>query len=198
MQLIDMDEGHKILVTPDMDLSNLDSAATTVVLSVDAEYMQSANLEHHPRPTVTTSLTLGLDTSGSDLNEGIAESEVSLSNSDRTLHQLPPNRIGRSAPQLYTPSDTTVPLPLSSSIENLAHQEQQVVPNESRTSDILDKDAEGYVQTHSHVRGLPVPRTPSFPDQALPSAPPMEAEVCGMKMGSSLTENDHERGGSSR
>ncbi|KAF9113465.1 hypothetical protein BGX27_001529 [Mortierella sp. AM989] len=180
MQAIEINEGHKILVTPDMDLSDIDNITSTTILDVDAGYMQSADLDRHPRPTIITSLTPGLNTRGSGGNEDVTENVLPSRNSDMTLHRQLPNRAGRPASQYNTPSG--IPLLLSSSsssIETSTHQVRQVAPNGYKTGDILDEESEYYLPTYSQVPELSIPQAPTSSNLALPSAPSLVAEGRG-------------------
>ncbi|KAF9430262.1 hypothetical protein BGZ76_000899 [Entomortierella beljakovae] len=137
IQLVDLNDDGKILVTPDMDLSDIEidtsmTAGNSTNIDVDAGYIQSANLGSHPRPTITTSISLGLADEGSALNE--------IPNSSS------------SAPHLYPPSETTLPYS-SDEIDTKIHQIalESPLPNDQMTSHILPT---------GHLRQLASPSAP--------------------------------------
>ncbi|KAF9356186.1 hypothetical protein BGX26_005616 [Mortierella sp. AD094] len=178
MQAIDMDEGHKILVTPDMDLSD-----------VDAGYMQGVNLEHHPRPTIVISLSTSSILGGNYLNDSTAETLVPLPSSENSQRLLPSNLSIPSAPQLSTFSETTIPSSIYRYTDPSEHQEQYATPSE---------DTEDYAPPYIHADDVSMLPNPSFLSPALPSAPPLDAESSNVQLGSGLREYDDTRGGSSR
>ncbi|KAF9356187.1 hypothetical protein BGX26_005617 [Mortierella sp. AD094] len=206
MQLIAVEEGHKILVTPDMDLSDLDDAATAVVASpslavvdVNAEDMLAVNLDTHPRPAVVMMLSDGSILGNGRLNDIVTEVIVSPLGSENNLRLLRPGRTVSSAPQLHISPEIILPSSsVSRNTNSTSHQEQYATPSEPKASNMPSEDIEDYAPPYIHVDDLSMLPTPSFPTPALPSAPPLEAEDSNVQSGSGPTEYDDTRGGSSR
>ncbi|KAF8975758.1 hypothetical protein BGZ46_008869 [Entomortierella lignicola] len=169
MSKIDMDECHKILVTPDMDLSDLDmteATATTTPAVIDAEtgYMQNANLEYHPRPSIITSMSAQSNLNSERITETLASSERS-DNSQSPISQH------------FVTSEATLSVPSTSrNAESSQRQGQQPVASGLKAISIYDEDAEEYVPPYSHPTDVSIPRGPPLLVTATPSAPPLYAD----------------------
>ncbi|KAF9160764.1 hypothetical protein BGX21_002660 [Mortierella sp. AD011] len=176
MQLIDAEEGHKILVTPDMDLSDLDEVTITAaslpppaVVDVNVGYMMAVNLDTHPRPAVV--MTLSDD---SILGNGRLDNS-----SENNLNLLRP--------------DFTVSFALLSSASrnidvSTEHQKQYTTPSEVKVGDIPSEDTEDYAPPYIHADDLSMLPTPSFPSPAIPSAPPLDTENRNTQSSPGLTD----------
>ncbi|KAF8975757.1 hypothetical protein BGZ46_008868 [Entomortierella lignicola] len=176
MSKIHIDECYKILVTPDMDLNEMETTNIVVPTVVDAEtgYIQNISLEYHPRPSIVTSM--------SEIsilnNERITETLMSSRNSDNSQNFLPQHLITL---------ETTLPTSLTSqNIESSRHQEQQHLSGGLKAISIHDEDIEDYVPSYSRGLDLPIPNAPSFPAQVFPSAPPLLTDI---ESGSGSTEH---------
>ncbi|KAF8947908.1 hypothetical protein BGZ46_005461, partial [Entomortierella lignicola] len=183
MSKIDMDECHKILVTPDMDLSDLEMTETTttvtpVVMDVETGYMQDANLEYHPRPSIITSISAQSNLNSERITETLASSERS-DNSQGSISQR------------FTTSEATLSASSTSrDAESYQHQEQQPISGGSKAASVDDEDAEDYVPPYSHATDISTLREPSsFLNTAIPSAPPLYADNNDSDPGPSLTEH---------
>ncbi|KAF9202209.1 hypothetical protein BGZ49_007603 [Haplosporangium sp. Z 27] len=176
MSKIHIDECYKILVTPDMDLNEIETTNIVVPIVVDAEtgYIQNISLEYHPRPSIVTSMS-----EISNLNnERITETLMSSRNSNNSQNSLPQHLITL---------ETTLPTSLTSqNIESSRHQEQQHLSGGLKAISIHDEDIEDYVPSYSRGLDLPIPNAPSFPAQVFPSAPPLLTDI---ESGSGSTEH---------
>ncbi|KAG0017263.1 hypothetical protein BGZ80_008480 [Entomortierella chlamydospora] len=175
MQLIDAEEGHKILVTPDMDLSDLDDVITTVaaspspaVVDVNVEYMMAVNLDTHPRPAIVTTLS---DDSilGNGRLDNSSENNLSLLRPDLTVSLAPLSSVSRNIDVLTE------------------YHGQYTTPSEVKASDIPSEGTEDYAPPYIHADDLSM-LPPSFPSPAMPSAPPLDAENRHLQSGSGLTD----------
>ncbi|KAF9430263.1 HOG (high osmolarity glycerol) pathway protein [Entomortierella beljakovae] len=181
LQFIEHDDEGKILVTPDMDLGDLENEAEMterpVALDVDRGYMQSVNLGSHPRPAIATSLSTGLlIANGGDLNRHITEVYGQAANSDQLTIPSTSTRMGPSAPQLHTTSEISSASSSVQSEETLDYHSdrpKQNIPGTLDTGDLVVEDVEDYVPPYSTIVTIP---PLSLPNLASPSAPPLKAE----------------------
>ncbi|KAF8975759.1 hypothetical protein BGZ46_008870 [Entomortierella lignicola] len=173
MKIFDMDECHKILVTPDMDQCDFIGipAAEEVfpVLDVDVRHTQDVGLQHHSRQSLPVSLPADTIVNRGDLN-GTNTRTIVSSPSYGPQDSLPSPRIVPSTSQLLSSSVSTTP---SSPSSMSTDQEQYTIIKCPEENSTLDNEL---YTSYSSTTGISIPSTPPFSIAALPSAPPLDSE----------------------
>ncbi|KAF8933571.1 hypothetical protein BGZ58_006254 [Dissophora ornata] len=163
MKSFDMNGMGKILVTPDMDLSDLPGEG--IILDVDTGHMQDVQLVNHPRPAITTSLSAIADHPAiTEDASGVATSSRSNSTSTSTPRCTP------SALQPCDPSKGS-----SSTSSSLGDGSTPV--HIDKQAEVTDADPDDSVPPYSPAAALSNLQTPSLLRiPAAPSAPPLDEE----------------------
>ncbi|KAI1317404.1 hypothetical protein EDD11_008468 [Mortierella claussenii] len=147
----------KILVTADMELSDLEDAEQKV-LDVDTGYMQDVQLVYHPRPAIAISLSATED----------AVPPLTLAKPSRSLLRDP--LIGRSSSSSSS-SIASVPLSaplLIASLNTMGDGVEKSGLNEKRSSKATSSHEDSNTADLSNLL------VQSFPPTAIPSAPSFE------------------------